>query len=90
MEGIVVNLGQRAGRSQQLNHDPPPETSYSVSGACTAAGRPGPGVDPPRGEAGRPFSRSAYLGADGWCSALHFGQSEHRVGLDPSAGITGA
>ena len=31
MEGIVVDRGQRAGRSQQLNHDPPAETSYPVS-----------------------------------------------------------
>ena len=31
MEGIVVGLVQRAGRSQRLNHDPPPETSYPVS-----------------------------------------------------------
>jgi hypothetical protein len=31
MEGIVVNLGKGPGRSQQLNHDPPQETSYPVS-----------------------------------------------------------
>ena len=31
MEGSVGDLGQRAGRSQQLNHDPPPETSYPVT-----------------------------------------------------------
>ena len=31
MEGIVVDLGQRAGRSQQLTHDPPPETSYPLT-----------------------------------------------------------
>ena len=28
MEGETVDLGQQAGRAQQLNQDPPPETSY--------------------------------------------------------------
>ena len=31
MEGSIVDQGQRAGRLQQLNHDPPPETSYPMS-----------------------------------------------------------
>ena len=31
MEGSVVDRRQRAGRSQQLNHDPPPEASYPVN-----------------------------------------------------------
>jgi hypothetical protein len=37
MEGNVVDPGQRADRSQQVNHDPPPGTSYPVGdwlGVC--------------------------------------------------------
>jgi len=31
MEGSVVDLGQWASRSQQVNHDPQPEPNYPVS-----------------------------------------------------------
>jgi hypothetical protein len=71
MEGSVVDLGERAGRSQQLKNDLPPATSYSASdllGVWQIDVRHDPTCPPtqpfaPRTlpDAGRPIEQAASL-----------------------------
>jgi hypothetical protein len=71
MEGIVVDLGQRAGRSQQPTHDPRPETSYPLSDSLGvwAARRASP--DRRSNDPGDETARNAQPDLDGALRGLH-------------------
>lgn len=78
MEGIVVDLGQRAGPSQQLNHDPPPVMPQFQLSRPGRSSRRSRAADPDQPDGGHVNRAPSYLLVEGASASSHHAE----VGAD--------